>query len=87
MTLFGRCSDTPMRERIGLLVIFLLLGAVVPGCDMVARPKRHFRGYVGGEMHRELKDAEIQLLGVVVIAGVSWAIYEFITGVWISCFK
>jgi hypothetical protein len=54
-----------MRERIGLPLVFLcLLGAVVLGFDMIARPQRHLRGYTGGEMHRELKKTEIQILGI-----------------------
>jgi hypothetical protein len=88
MTILGRCSDTPMREQFGLPVVFLLLaGAVVLGCDMIARPKRHFRGYIGGEMHRELKEIEIQLLGALIIAGGCWAMYQIIMEVWITCFR
>jgi hypothetical protein len=77
-----------MRERIGLPVIFLiLLGAVVLGLHLIFRPKRHLRGYIGGEMYRELKETEIQILGALVTAGACWAIYQFVMEIWANCFS
>jgi len=76
-----------MRERLGmLLVLFCLCGAVVLGLDMILRPERHLRGYIGGEMHRDLRKTEIQILGVLVIAGGSWAVCHLIWAIWTTCF-
>ena len=87
ITIFGRCADSPLRERIGLPIIFLcLVGAVVLGFDVIIRPKRHLRGYIGGEMYRDLKETEIQILGALVIGGACWAIYHFVVEVRASCF-
>ena len=87
ITLFGRCADLPIRERIGLPIVFLcLVGAVALGLDMVIRPRQHLRGYGGGEMLRDLKETEIQMLGALVIGGACWAIYRFVIDVCASCF-
>lgn len=87
ITIFGRCADSPLREQIGLPIFLLcLLGAVVLGFDMIIRPKRHLRGYIGGEMYRKLEETEIQILGALVIGGACWLIYQFVVEVRASCF-
>jgi hypothetical protein len=86
MTILGRCADSLLRERIGLPIVFLcLVGAVVLGFHMIVRRARHLRGHIGGEIHRDLKETEIQMLGVLVIGGASWAIYEFVVEFLASC--
>lgn len=85
MSVFGHCANSPVHERIGLPIVFLcLVGAVALG--LVIRPERHLRGYVGGEMHRDLRGTEVQILGALVIGGACWAIYGFVVEVWTSCF-
>lgn len=89
MGILGCCFQSPMRERIGVPVLFLLLlGAVVLGLDMIAHPRRHMNAFSrsGGEMLRELRETEMQILGLLVIGGACWALYRLVTDVWSNCF-
>ena len=86
-TILGGCSSAPMREKIGLPMVFLfIVGMVALGIDMIFRPRQHLRGYVGGQIYRELKELQIQILGGFLAVAGSGAVYGFALEVWTNCF-
>lgn len=90
MGFFGYCSSLPLRERIGIPVLaLLLLAAIGLGVDMVIRPSRHIQGRMplGGEMLRDLNETQVQIFALLLIAGAAWGLYEFICDVWVKCFR
>ena len=87
--LFGHCATLPLRERLGVpLVILVLLVLLGVGIDAMIHPRRHMNRYLrsGGEMLREWNETGVQLVGLLFSCASGWMLYELVRSVWVECY-
>jgi hypothetical protein len=88
--LFERCEALPMRERLGVpLLILILLFFMGSGIDAIIHPLRHMNGYLryGGEMLREWNEIGVRFAGLVFSCASGWMLYQLVRSVWEECFR
>lgn len=87
--IFGRCGSLPLRERLGVpLVVLILLIFICVGIHSIIYPRRHMRGSLRreGEMLREWNETGVQFAGLVFSCGAGWMLCELIRSVLSECF-
>jgi hypothetical protein len=87
--ILARCGSLPIRERIGVpLVILVLLFFIGIGIDTIIHPRRHMNFYLrsGGEMLRAWNEAGVQVAGLVFSCASGWMLFELVRSVWTECF-
>ena len=87
--IFGRCGNLPLRERLAVpLVMLVLLMIVGVGIHSIIYPKRHVRGSFRheGDLLREWNETGVQLAGLVFSCGAGWMLYELTWSVLSECF-